>query len=432
MERKSIGSFIAALRRANGMTQQDLADKLNVSNKAVSRWERDETLPDLTLIPVIAEIFGVTCDEILRGERAIPPEPSSSRTSEDEEAASRAEARAVQKSERRAAAIVDRALARFRTAAIVSIALIIVGVIVMFLIGMFYQGGITVIGLTVMLIFDVVAAVVTILATLRLREACGGEIAESCDEKTVVRYERTMTGWSYAVFAIIFLIIWFTFTMPMLSVVTEVSGSNSIDAIMDPYGNEIEFEPNPETPTTQNHGLRLIEVLFVFVCPAAILVLMYDPYVRFVTGKRAVEGDPDPVLREFRIITIALGSASVLLMFLDRIWWLVFPGTNGWISMLDIVQWLCIISFFAVAVADIVFIAVRRGQRLDAAVRGVRALLITLGAMFIVSSNSYHIYDGEFSHYVDPKELMTGVTVILITAAVSRFILKRISKGSPW
>ena len=69
MERKSIGTFIAALRRANGMTQKDLAEKLNISDKAVSRWERDESLPDLLLLPMIADIFHITVDELLRGER---------------------------------------------------------------------------------------------------------------------------------------------------------------------------------------------------------------------------------------------------------------------------------------------------------------------------------------------------------------------------
>lgn len=69
MEAKTMGSFIAALRKANGMTQKDLAEKLNVSDKSVSRWERDDGTPDLSLIPVIAEVFGITCDELLRGER---------------------------------------------------------------------------------------------------------------------------------------------------------------------------------------------------------------------------------------------------------------------------------------------------------------------------------------------------------------------------
>lgn len=51
------------------MTQKDLAEKLNVSDKAVSRWERDENASDLSLIPVIAELFEVTADELLRGEK---------------------------------------------------------------------------------------------------------------------------------------------------------------------------------------------------------------------------------------------------------------------------------------------------------------------------------------------------------------------------
>lgn len=69
MTRNSIGAFIAILRKANGMTQKDLAEKLNVSDKTVSRWERDETSPDLSLLPIIAELFQVSCDELLRGER---------------------------------------------------------------------------------------------------------------------------------------------------------------------------------------------------------------------------------------------------------------------------------------------------------------------------------------------------------------------------
>lgn len=72
MSSNSIGSFLAALRKASGMTQKQLAEKLNVSDKAISRWERDECAPDLALIPVLAEIYGVTSDEILRGKRADP------------------------------------------------------------------------------------------------------------------------------------------------------------------------------------------------------------------------------------------------------------------------------------------------------------------------------------------------------------------------
>jgi len=69
MEKKSIGKFIAILRKANGYTQQQFADLLNVSNKTISSWETDKSSPDLSTIPIIAEMFHVSCDEILRGEK---------------------------------------------------------------------------------------------------------------------------------------------------------------------------------------------------------------------------------------------------------------------------------------------------------------------------------------------------------------------------
>ena len=57
MDRKSMGSFIAAMRKAKGMTQKDLAGLPHVSDKTVSRWETGDGTPDLALIPVLAEIF---------------------------------------------------------------------------------------------------------------------------------------------------------------------------------------------------------------------------------------------------------------------------------------------------------------------------------------------------------------------------------------
>lgn len=71
MENKTMGSFMSALRKANGLTQQQVADKLNVSNKTVSKWECDEGYPEITMLPAIAEIYSVTVDELLRGEKII-------------------------------------------------------------------------------------------------------------------------------------------------------------------------------------------------------------------------------------------------------------------------------------------------------------------------------------------------------------------------
>ncbi len=73
MTNKSIGSFLAELRKEKGITQKELADYLNVSDKTVSHWECDNYSPDISVIPLLAEFFGVTCDELLKGEKK-PPE----------------------------------------------------------------------------------------------------------------------------------------------------------------------------------------------------------------------------------------------------------------------------------------------------------------------------------------------------------------------
>ena len=67
MERKTMGELIAILRKTKGLTQKDLSEMLNVSDKAVSRWERGESYPDIELIPVIAKLFGITADELING-----------------------------------------------------------------------------------------------------------------------------------------------------------------------------------------------------------------------------------------------------------------------------------------------------------------------------------------------------------------------------
>lgn len=75
MTKTNIGEFIAALRKSSGYTQQEVADRLGVSNKTVSSWETGASCPDIALLPSIAELFGVTCDELLRGERIPADEP---------------------------------------------------------------------------------------------------------------------------------------------------------------------------------------------------------------------------------------------------------------------------------------------------------------------------------------------------------------------
>ena len=61
----NIGEKIKYYRVKNQMTQEKLAAELNISFQAVSKWERSESLPDVTLISKLAEVLNVTCDAIL-------------------------------------------------------------------------------------------------------------------------------------------------------------------------------------------------------------------------------------------------------------------------------------------------------------------------------------------------------------------------------
>lgn len=61
------GQFLSSLRKTKGYTQQNVADALNVSNKTVSGWERDVALPDANILPMLAELYEVSCDELLCG-----------------------------------------------------------------------------------------------------------------------------------------------------------------------------------------------------------------------------------------------------------------------------------------------------------------------------------------------------------------------------
>ena len=63
-EKPSMGKNIARLRKEQGLTQSDLADKLSVSYQAISQWERGETIPDVMCLPDIAAVFDVSVDEL--------------------------------------------------------------------------------------------------------------------------------------------------------------------------------------------------------------------------------------------------------------------------------------------------------------------------------------------------------------------------------
>ena len=108
MAKQSIGEFLSTLRKANGYTQQEVADRLGISNRTLSGWECNNVLPDILLLPALAEMYGVTVDEILAGERI-----------------EKNEVALTNKSEKR---ILKNKLAKFSTQCSLLLGLIIIGI----------------------------------------------------------------------------------------------------------------------------------------------------------------------------------------------------------------------------------------------------------------------------------------------------------------
>ncbi len=202
MERKTIGSFIAVLRKANGLTQRELADKLGVSDKAVSRWERDETAPDLYLIPIIAEIFGVTSDELLRGERAgefaPPPEKQNEKT------------------ERQIKTVLKTVRTKFLTKTLICVLISVVGLLAAMLCNFaFYKAElgffIGVIFFTIAIVMEIIFAVLT-FSGLDSEEFEGIHLAET--RKYIIKKTEILIFFAFCFFA---------FTLPLPIYAAETS-----------------------------------------------------------------------------------------------------------------------------------------------------------------------------------------------------------------
>lgn len=74
-QQEKIAEFLQTLRKAKGYTQQDVADYLGVSNKTVSKWETGQVLPDILTIKALAELYDISVDELLEGQKAKKDRP---------------------------------------------------------------------------------------------------------------------------------------------------------------------------------------------------------------------------------------------------------------------------------------------------------------------------------------------------------------------
>lgn len=69
MDAQKTGRFICKLRKENNLTQAALAEKLNISNRTISKWENGDGMPDISILPSLAETLKVSVDELLAGEK---------------------------------------------------------------------------------------------------------------------------------------------------------------------------------------------------------------------------------------------------------------------------------------------------------------------------------------------------------------------------
>ena len=186
MERKTIGAFLSALRKANGMTQQEVADKLNVSNKTVSKWERDEGYPEIMMLPAIAELYSVSVDEILRGERI---------------AKEFHEEKKDTKSDERIKYLIEKATVKFNNSSIVSVILGVVALVLAYTIGdIIYNYNVMWVGYVIILILVASSIAVTLIAFNNLLSSIGTK-----DDIAKSQYEITMKNCIKYVTAVTFL-----------------------------------------------------------------------------------------------------------------------------------------------------------------------------------------------------------------------------------
>lgn len=80
----TIHEKICALRKASGLTQEQLGAKLGISGQAVSKWEKGESMPDILLLPELCDLFGITTDELLRNHSAEPAQKSDEKDDDNE------------------------------------------------------------------------------------------------------------------------------------------------------------------------------------------------------------------------------------------------------------------------------------------------------------------------------------------------------------
>ena len=347
MAKNSIGQFIAALRKANGMTQQDVADRLNVSNKAVSRWERDECAPDLSVIPALAEMFGVTCDELLKGERILESAP-----------AEKKEPR-VEKQVRN---LVTKTLSGFKTLIWISLAVAIVGLVCMF--GISYGFYRPVIGFAVMLLFEACALVIAVLAVSRTKDVkTDNELFEMADESLVARFNNTLGTMSFAAFYAIFAVV--LMSLPLI-----LTTSDYVNSVVTPYSYFTVFFG----------GIILILALVYLKCK--------KPYLAWITNGELPQNSHEPLGKTRRKMSMLQITLTVVagILFVVAPYFAYDPNeTTVLCTAVVLVGLACLLASI---ITFVVFLVRQKSERTKLLIPGIRNLLIIPSALIVSEMHS--------------------------------------------
>lgn len=359
MNKKTIGQFLAALRKANGMTQQDVADRLNVSNKAVSRWERDECAPDLTLIPALAEMFGVTCDELLKGERILDnftPEKSEPKV------------------DKQIKALINRSVSSFKTTILISIALAVVGYICM--LGISYGFYRPIVGFAVLMLFETAAFVIAVIATNKLKDIkTDNELFESADKSLTDRFNKSLAAFSFTAF--------FTIVAGIvLSVPLTINKTNYIGAVV-------------------SSGYYFTIFVPVIALGLALLFFMTkEPYAAWVNGVPYVSSQKAKKPVVYRMNLFQFGSVVLGGLLLIIAPYFASPSYVGESAFYIIVELLAFSLLFFSIIVFLVFVIKFADDRKTLGFYGLRNILLIPCIALCASAHtiSYVCYDVSISN----------------------------------
>ena len=429
MEKKTLGSFISALRRAQGLTQQEVADRLMVSNRAVSRWERDEAMPDITLLPAIADLFGVTVDELLRGERKreanISDEPSEATAAAD--TTDRPETDHTPLPDPRALrglrAMMKRAIAQIRNLSILAFALAYAGLWVMT--GISYGFYRPVLGYALQMLFGLGSMAVLWFASSRMRDQLNELIFDATDTRLPV-IELSRGCYHYALW------VWLVYAanahaLVLGSVLCLKSGSHYV-LIQSHYATLVLI-------------ITLVYIIIHACIQPYIIRRLCRPWAQ-VCGETINTWTPVPhnlraqvSLALWQFIPAVLGTVGCMVATYG------FDHPEGQIDYASIAGVSLLATGLAVSVATLPLHLRKHPKgspaRRDTLVCGIRNLI--LNAVFLITANASFVFicatspDGrvETSYYWNEGMLLLGIIVALAVILTAELLRRHLQKKKP-